>query len=115
VSRTLAPIHLGLDVHKDTISVAILAPTATGPTWTGFLMTRSQSAGSLARRVRKLAEGHSSPSQRVPGRVDPRRRWHKSAPPELGRTEGPARHATRASPPSGTVAAGRLRGNLPDL
>jgi transposase len=27
----LAPIHLGLDVHKDTISVAILAPDRDGP------------------------------------------------------------------------------------
>ena len=27
----LAPTHLGLDVHKDTISVAILAPDGHGP------------------------------------------------------------------------------------
>jgi transposase len=27
----LAPIHLGLDVHKDTISPAILAPDRDGP------------------------------------------------------------------------------------
>jgi transposase len=27
----LAPTHLGLDVHKDTISVAILAPDCDGP------------------------------------------------------------------------------------
>jgi len=27
----LAPTHLGLDVHKDTISVAILAPDRDGP------------------------------------------------------------------------------------
>jgi transposase len=27
----LGPIHLGLDVHKDTISVAILAPDRDGP------------------------------------------------------------------------------------
>jgi transposase len=27
----LAPVHLGLDVHKDTISVAILAPDRDGP------------------------------------------------------------------------------------
>jgi transposase len=31
VSRILAPPHLGLDVHKDTISVAILAPDRDGP------------------------------------------------------------------------------------
>ena len=29
VSRTKGPIHLGLDVHKDSISVAIRAPTPT--------------------------------------------------------------------------------------
>jgi hypothetical protein len=44
----LGPIHLGLDVHKDTISVAILAPIVTAPTSTGFLMTRRRYAGSLA-------------------------------------------------------------------
>jgi hypothetical protein len=40
--------HLGLDVHKDTISVAILARSVRCPRSTGFLMTRHRSAGSLA-------------------------------------------------------------------
>ena len=31
VSRTKGPIHLGLDVHKDSISVAILEPHAEAP------------------------------------------------------------------------------------
>ena len=31
VSHLLAPIHLGLDVHRDTISVGILAPDQQAP------------------------------------------------------------------------------------
>jgi hypothetical protein len=44
----LASIHLGLDVHKDTVSVAILAPDRDGPTSSGSPMTRRRCAGSLA-------------------------------------------------------------------
>lgn len=44
----LAVTHLGLDVHKDTISVAILALTATAPRSIGSLMTSRRCAGSLA-------------------------------------------------------------------
>ena len=44
----LAPIHLGLDVHKDTISVGILPPDQQVPTSSGSPMTRRRCAGSLA-------------------------------------------------------------------
>jgi hypothetical protein len=44
----LAPIYLGLNVHKDTFSAAILALTATGPTWSGWPTMRHRCAGSLA-------------------------------------------------------------------
>jgi hypothetical protein len=47
----LAPIHLGLDVHKDTISVAILPPTVTAPTSSGSPTTRRRCAGSSAALV----------------------------------------------------------------
>src|SRR5215217_3121809 len=45
LSRTL-PIHLGLDVHKDTISVGILDPDCRSPRSSGSLTTRCRSAGS---------------------------------------------------------------------
>ena len=44
----LGPTHLGLDVHKDTISVAILAPTMRVRWSIGFPTTRRRSAGSPA-------------------------------------------------------------------
>jgi hypothetical protein len=44
----LGPIHLGLDVHKDTISVAILPPDRDGPDVERILMMRRRCAGSLA-------------------------------------------------------------------
>jgi hypothetical protein len=47
----LAPTHLGLDVHKDTISVAILALTVTAPRSTGSPMTSRRCAGSSVASV----------------------------------------------------------------
>jgi hypothetical protein len=44
----LAPIHLGLDVHRDTISVGILAPGREVPVVERIAMTRRRFAGSLA-------------------------------------------------------------------
>jgi hypothetical protein len=43
-----APIHRGLDVHRDTISVAILPLTSKPPWSTGFPTTSRRCAGSLA-------------------------------------------------------------------
>jgi hypothetical protein len=57
----LAVTHLGLDVHKDTISVAILTPTATAPRSTGSPMTRRRCAGSSA-------------ASAIPGGCEPARR-----------------------------------------
>jgi hypothetical protein len=44
----LAVTHLGLDVHKDTISVAILVPDRDGPAVDRIPMTSRRSAGWLA-------------------------------------------------------------------
>jgi hypothetical protein len=44
----VGPIHLGLDVHKNTISVAILTHDRDGPDVERIATTRHQSAGSLA-------------------------------------------------------------------
>ena len=46
-----APIHLGLDVHRDTISVGILAPGDDSPRSTTSPTTRHRSAGSSAALV----------------------------------------------------------------
>jgi hypothetical protein len=44
----LAPIHLGLDVHKDTISVAILTHDRDGPDVERITHDEARSAGSFA-------------------------------------------------------------------
>jgi hypothetical protein len=44
----LAVTHLGLDVHQDTISVAILAPDGDGPDLERITHDEARSAGSLA-------------------------------------------------------------------
>ena len=47
----LAPIHLGLDVHKDTIPVGILRPDQQVPTSSGSPTTSPRFAGSSAALV----------------------------------------------------------------
>ena len=118
VSHLLAPIHLGLDVHRDTISVGSSPQTSRPPRSTGFPTTSRRCAGSSPASVTppaaSLRRGRPHRVRARPAACPRGRRLPGDrAVADPHRPGGPGQDRYQGLPPAGQVAPRRRAGRHP--